>query len=181
MALSETSLPYGLRDVKITPVLPDGTEGTAVDLPNSQTFSFSEAEEFEELRGDDRLVAIRGSGAEVEWELESGGISLDAYAAIAGGTVEETGTTPDTVKTFSKKGSDVRPYFKVEGRAISDSGGDFHVIVYRCRATDSLEGSLEDGTFWLSSASGRALPDPDNDALYDFVQNETATEIGAAS
>lgn len=177
MALG-TALPFGLRDVKVTPINDDGSLGTPVDLPNAQTFSFTEAEEFSDLRGDDQLKAVRGSGPEVEWELESGGISLEAYQVIAGGTVSSSGTDPDEIKTFSKKGTDQRPYFRVEGQAISDSGGDVHCIVYRCRATDSLEGTFEDGEFFVQTASGRGLPDPDNsDALYDFIQNQQSTDI----
>lgn len=173
-----TALPFGLRDVKLTPIDSAGALGTAVDLPNARVFSFTEAEAFEELRGDDQLQAVRGSGAEIEWELEAGGISFEAYKVLTGGTIAETGTTPDQVKTFSKKGTDQRPYFRVEGQAISDSGGDVHAIVYRCRCTESLEGSFEDGQFMLTSASGRGLPDPNNSgALYDFVQNETAADI----
>lgn len=173
-----TALPYGLRDVKITPVNANGSYGTMVDLPNSRTFEFAEAEEFSELRGDDSLVAVRGRGAEVEWSLEGGGISLAAWAAMAGGTVTETGIAPNQVKTYKKVKTDSRPYFLIEGQAISDSGGDFHVKVYKCRATDNLEGSLGDGEWWLSSGGGRALPDEDHgNALYDFIQNETAAAI----
>lgn len=178
MAISEVALPYGLRDVKITPIEDDGTYGTMVDFPNSRTFSFAEAEDFTELRGDDKLVAIRGSGAEINWSLEGGGISLAAWAALAGGTVTETGTTPDVERTYSKVGTDVRPYFLVEGKAISDSGGDFHGKVYRARTTEDIEGELADGEFMLTNAGGRALPDPNNaEALYDLIQNETAADI----
>lgn len=176
-----TALPYGLRDVKLTPYTSPGTLGaTAVDLPNSRTFSFEESEEFEELRGDDKVVATRGRGASVSWELESGGISLEAYVVIAGGTLTESGVDPDLIRTYAKKATDSRPEFKVEGQAISESGGDFHVVLYRCKATESLSGSLEDGTFWLTSASGTALPSQttgDEDLLYEFVENSTATPI----
>ncbi|MFT8046885.1 hypothetical protein ACMYMB_23080, partial [Salmonella enterica subsp. enterica serovar Enteritidis] len=57
-----TSLPYGLRDVKLTPLV-NGVPGTPVDLPNARTLSFSESEDSEELRGDDKIVATRGKGA----------------------------------------------------------------------------------------------------------------------
>lgn len=178
--MSET-LPYGLRDVKLTPYKTNTTLETAsIDLPNSRTFSFEESEEFEELRGDDKVVATRGRGASVAWELEAGGISLEAYQAMAGGTITSSGTTPAVKKTFQKKVTDSRPQFKVEGQAISESGGDFHVVLYRCKATDSLSGTLEDGTFWLTSGSGTALPSQmagSIDALYDFVQNETVAPI----
>ena len=173
-----TALPYGLRDVKITPIDDAGAYGTMVDLPNARTLSFSEAEEFAELRGDDRLVAIRGRGAEINWSLEGGGISLEAWAAMSGATVGETGTTPNIVKTLSKVATDTRPYFLVEGQAISDSGGDFHAVIYKARATEDLEGELSEGEWLLTNAGGRALPDTNNgDALYDFVQNETAAAI----
>lgn len=176
MAIATNALPFGLRDVKLKPVATDGTVGSATDLPASQTFSFSEAEDFEELRGDDGVVAIRGKGPKIEWDLEAGGISLAAYTIIAGGTVTLTGTTPNQVRQFRKLGTDVRPYFKAEGQAISDSGGDFHGIVYKCRCSDNIEGSMEDGSFWVTSCSGEGIPDI-NGILYDFVQNETATAI----
>jgi hypothetical protein len=177
MALTTIPLPYGLRDVKIYPIDSSGTVGSAIDLPNSRTFSFEENEDFEELRGDDKVVATRGQGPTVAWELESGGISLEAYAAMSGADVVESGTTPNQIKTLTKLSTQSRPRFKVRGQAISESGGDFHVVLYNCKATESLSGELSDGAFWLSSGSGTAIGDPTNDKVYDFVQNETATAI----
>jgi hypothetical protein len=177
MTLATNALPYGLRDVKLFPIDPDdGTVGNGVDLPASQKLTFGEAEEFETLRGDDKVIAVRGKGPQVEWSLESGGISLAAYTVLAGGTLGTTGSTPNQVQTFNKKVTDVRPYFRAEGQALSDSGGDFHGILYKARASDKLEGTMEDGKFWISSASGMAIGDAD-DNLYDFVQNETTTAI----
>lgn len=177
-----TSLPYGLRDVKLTPYTNDSatTLGTGVDLPNSRTFSFSEAEEFTELRGDDKVVTTRGQGASVEWDLEAGGLSLDALKIMAGGTITTSGVTPNQVTTYTKKATDSRPFFQVEGQAISDSGGDLHCILPRCRVTGNIEGEFSDGNFFLTSGSGRALPSlktGDVDTLYEFVQNEATTAI----
>lgn len=176
MALATNQLPYGLRDVKVRPIDAAGTVGASVDLPASRTFSFSEAEDFEELRGDDRVIAIRGKGPKVSWDLEAGGIGLDSYLVMAGGTLTTTGIAPNQIKKLNKKVTDSRPYFQVEGQAISDSGGDFHVKVYKCRASDSLEGELADGAFWLTSASGDAIGDA-SDNLYDFIQNESVVAI----
>lgn len=177
-----TALPYGLRDVKLTPYTDAGTTtlGTAVDLPYARTFSFSEAEEFTELRGDDKVVTTRGQGPSVEWDLESGGLSLDALKIMAGGTVAETGVTPNIKKTFTKKVTDARPFFKVEGQVISDSGGDVHCVLDRCRVTGNIEGEFSDGSFFLTSGSGVALPSLVTgrvDTIYEFVQNETVAPI----
>lgn len=178
------ALPFGLRDVKIKPYTNTTltTVGAGIDLPYARTFSFTETEDFEELRGDDKLIAVRGTGSGVDWELEAGGLSFAAMAAMYGGTVTETGTTPDRKRTWLKKTTDARPYFAVEGQAISDSGGDVHCILDRCRATDDMEGELGDGSFWLSSGSGRALPSMQTgreDVIYEFTYNETVTAITA--
>lgn len=171
------ALPYGLRDVKLTPLTTAGVRGTAVDLPNSQTLSFEESEEFNTLRGDDKVVATRGAGPEVSWELESGGISLEAYAVMNGGVVEVSGVTPNTIRKYTKKATDTRPEFEIEGQAMSESGGDFHTILRRSKATESLSGEFSDGEFFVTSASGTAIATRDTEELYDFVQNETVTPI----
>lgn len=177
-----TALPYGMRDVKLTPYTDaDGTVlgDTSVDLPNMQTLSFEEAEDFTDLRGDDRTVTTHGSGATVNWELQAGGISADAYAIMSGAVTNSGGVVPATVTTVRKLGSGVRPYFKAEGRVISDSGGDVHCILYRCRSNDTISGEFTDGDFFVTDAKGVALPMPDdaNDLLYDFVFNETAVPL----
>jgi hypothetical protein len=178
----DTALPYGLRDTKITPytTAANTTLGASADYPNARSMSFSESEDYEELRGDDKVIAIVGKGASVEWEMEHGGINVPTYKLMAGGTTATTGTTPAQVTTYTKKVTDARPYFKAEGQAISDLGGDFHTILYRCKASDSLEGELADGSFWLTGASGLALPallTGKVDVLYEFVLNETAVAI----
>lgn len=181
MALTTTPLPYGLRDIKLTPYTDAaGTTlgSTSVDLPNARTLSFSESEAFEELRGDDRVVATHGNGAAVSWDLEAGGLPFEAFKIMAGGTIAETGTTPAQKKVFSKKVTDMRPYFRVEGQAISDSGGDVHVVLFRCKATGDLSGEFTDGSFFLTAASGVALAVPTGtnaDKLYEFTQNEAVT------
>ena len=182
-----TALPYGLRDVKLTQYTDASGSvlgSTAVDLPNSRTLSFSETEEFEELRGDDRVVTTRGRGAIVEWEVESGGLSLDVWKVMSGGKIIESGTTPNIKRIYRKCGRDSRPWFYTEGQAISDSGGDIHGILYRCRVTEELEGEFADGEFFLTSGSGQALPlledGEGDDILYDLVHNQTAVAIGAA-
>lgn len=179
MALAEHALPFGLRQVVLTPIAEDGTlvTASAVQLPASRTFSFSETEDYEKLEGDDRTVASHGKGPLVEWELEGGGISLAIWRILSGGTITAGGVSPAATRTFTKKLTDSRPYFQVEGRAISDNGGDFHGIVYRCKADSDLEASMENGSFLLTSAKGTGYGDTTTEKLYDFVHNETAKPI----
>jgi hypothetical protein len=188
MPLNTIPLPYGLRDVKITPYT-DLTRtvlaGASIDLPNAQTFTFTENEDYEDLRGDDQLQTSHGKGPVLNWDLESGGVSFEAYAAIAGGTVGTTGVTPNQIKTYSKDAvgtGAVRPFFKVEGQAFSDSGGDVHTVVWACRATGDLKGEFKDGAFMIPTSSGKGfgsklISGPPVGRLYDFVQNEAAAGV----
>jgi hypothetical protein len=175
------ALPYGIRDIKVTPVtLADGALGTSVDLPNARTLSFEEAEDFEELRGDDRLVTKRGNGASVNWEMEAGGISLEALVVINGGALVSSGTGATAKKTYTKKVNDAKPHFRAEGQSMSEGGGDVHCILYNCVADGGVSGEFADGGFFLTSCSGTAfgsLKTTDALALYDFVYNNTATAI----
>ena len=184
-----TSLPYGLRDVKLVqyPNLEAIAFGSSlVDLPNAQTMSFTDAEEYTDLRGDDKLVTSHGQGSEVEWEIESGGISFAAHAILAGGVVIETGISPNQRKRFRKKSTDQRPFFTAMGQAISDAGGDMHTILWLCRSTGNVEGELSDGEFLVPTVSGKGFPcrisglvagTEIQDSIYDFVQNETITAL----
>ncbi|WNO27798.1 major tail protein [Microbacterium phage Huwbert] len=182
MALAEYAIPFGLRQVKLVPLKADGTEDTAkaVFLPASRTFSFSENEDFETLEGDDRTIASHGAGPKVEWELEGGGISLAAWAVLSGGSTATSGTTPAAVKTYTKLNTESRPYFNVYGRAISDNGGDFEAKVFRCKADSSIEGSMENGSFQLTSASGTGYGNDTDGKLYTFTHRETAVPLTLA-
>jgi hypothetical protein len=182
-----TTLPFGMRDIKLTAYTTGETlAASSTDLPNARTMSYTEAEDFTELRGDDKTITRRGSGAGVEWAMEGGGVSLDVVALMYGHTITSSGTTPAQVKIARKLATASRPFFKAEGQSISDSGGDYHVILYKCRSTGNLEGELNDGDFLLYTASGTAFPlqtaitGPPAvpvDTLYDLVQNETVTAI----
>ncbi len=179
MALQDYALPFGLRQVKLVPLNDAGVEvpAEAAFLPASRTFSFGESEEFETLQGDDRTVASHGAGPTASWDLEGGGISLDVWKILSGGTIVSSGTSPAAVRTFTKKTSDSRPYFNAYGLSISDNGGDFQMVVYRCKADGDLEAELSNGSFQLTTASGTGFGNLTDEKLYDFLHRETAVPL----
>lgn len=172
------ALPFGARDLKVTPyadALGTTLGVTSYDLPNLQTLSFSETEDYEELRGDDRLVATHGNGASLTWSIDAGGLSLVVWSILSGGSIISSGLTPNRKDIMRKKGSDQRPYFRIDGQAISDSGGDVVARLYRCKCNDTIDGEFSDGSFYTTSVSGLGLPllDDGNDLLYDLIRSET--------
>lgn len=176
------ALPYGIRDIKLTKYLDAagmvlGT--TSVDLPYIQQLNFAEAEEFQELRGDDKLITTRGRGSQVNWDLESGGVSSAAWQVFTGGEVVEKGLAPDREVILNKKATQNRPYFRVDGRIVSDSGGDILVRIYRCRANADIAAPFQDGEFATTRVGGVGLPllDDSNDLIYSIFRRETSKAI----
>jgi hypothetical protein len=174
MALVGALKPFGLRDLKITNLA--GT--TQVDLPNAQTLTFTERLTQGEMRGDDATQAVVAFTDALEWELEAGGISLEAYALMTGRTIALTGTTPNQVNTLLAQAGDVYPYFKIYGKSQGDGADDIHVKINKAKLTGGIEGEFADGEFFVTKCSGIAV-DPGAGALYEVIQNETADDLPA--
>lgn len=182
MALTTHPLPFGLRSVRLYPLDASGVRVAAASvlLPASRTFSFTEAVDSQDMEAEDTRYASHEHNLHVEWTLEGGGVSFAVWKVLTGGTITATGTTPAQVNTFSKLTTDVRPYFDVEGQAISDSGGDFHCVVYRCKATGNLDAQMDQGNFVMTQTKGDGYGDVTTKKLYNFLQNETVTATVAS-
>lgn len=164
--------PFGLNDVKVT----DIAGATQVDLPAARVFSFKPVFTTNELRGDDQVVSVASRMSKAEWELEAGGIDLDALAIITGWTVTESGSTPNQQEELQFDGGDCNPYFKVYGKALGDDcDDDIHVLLYKVKLLD-MDGKLQDGEFFLTSCSGVAVDDGTNGVI-KIIQHETATAL----
>lgn len=176
------ALPYGLRQIRLTPYT--DLQGTTLGnvsypLPVAMTLGFSETEQYDELRGDDVLVAVHGRGAQVDWSLEAGGISITAWSIVSGAAVIEEGVAPNRKTRLRKSGDDIRPYFRIDGRAISDSGGSMLTRIYRAKANGRLQADLRGGAFQTSRIDGVGLPML-GDAqrwLYEFIRQEFDSAI----
>ncbi len=163
--------PFGLRDVKLT-----NAAGTVqVDLPAAQTFTFTERIRSGELSGDDVTLAVVSFPDAVEWALEAGGLSLEAYALMTGRTATVAGTTPNQTDTLSGTVPGAFPYFKVYGKVVGDGIDDIHCKLPKCKVTSGLSGSFGDGEFFTTQVSGIGIAD--SGAAYTFVQNETAANL----
>lgn len=173
MPLTGTIKAFGLRDVKIKP-LPSGTQ---VDLPNAMTLSFKERLTAGQLRGDDATQAVVAITDALEWEMESGGISLEAFAAMTGRTITATGTTPSQKNTLTANAGDTYPYFLLYGKSVGDGADDVHVLIYKAKLTEAMEGEFADEEFFVTKCKGIAITN--GTKIYELVQNETAANLPA--
>lgn len=170
-------VPFGLRDIKLTPINPNGSYGTPVDLPAAQTMSFTLNQDEKELRGDDAQVATAAQIKGISWSLDAGGLNLDALAVILGVSPVSSASTPNRTKILTSANTDIRPSFRVDGRAIgTEQGGDLKCILYKCRCTGKIGPfEMKDGDFLITKLEGTGIDDSVH-GIFAILQEETASE-----
>ncbi len=177
--MADRDKPFGLREVDITKYNADGTLGAPVRLNASQTLTFKPKKQTKKLKGDDRTIDQVTYDHEADWSIDNGGIPLDAWAILSGGTVSTTGVSPNEVKTLVKKATDVEPYFRIRGRAVNSNGGlsDTVVTLHYCKATSGPEGELKGEEYFITKCAGEAIGHPDTDEVWSVAQRETAAAL----
>ena len=164
---------FGLRQIKLV-----NAAGTVTELLNAaQTMTFKERVKSGELSGNDHTLAVVAFSDAVEWELEEGGISIEAYALMTGRTLAAVaGTTPNQSLTLNADAMTSFPYFKIYGKSVGDAGDDVHVKVYKAKITGGIEGQFADGEFFVSKCAGVAIDDG-SVGIFDIVHNETTAAL----
>lgn len=164
--------PFGLNEIKI--VSADGL--TVVTLEASRTLQFTPRMLTGELTGSDALQAVASFIEAAEWEMEEGGIPLAAFAIMFGFAANETGVTPNRVKTMVIDTATALPYFKIYGKLLDENTGDVHVKMTKAKITGNVTWEAAYGEFVMSGLSGIAVKDGANGAI-QIVQNETITAL----
>lgn len=179
------SKPYGLHRLWITPYTDaDGSilGDTSYRMPLARTLAATENEDTDTLDGDDKAAAaIQGKGSTISGTLEAGGLDLTTFAIITGAQLIESGLGPTLKRTVRKRGSDQRPYWRVEGQIISNGGGDNVLRIFRCKANGKIAFDAKYGAFMIPSTDflGTPLPGEDADYLWEIDYNATKTTLGS--
>lgn len=161
---------YGLRQVALYNA--DGTGKLA--LPAAMMLHVAPQIESARFEADGRLVGASSFVAGAEWELEAGGISLEALGKLTGLTAAGAGSAPARTLTLSAAAGAQFPYLRIGGRAVAAEGGDVYAMLYRCKV-EALEGTFRAGEFWVSYAKGVAVSN--GTLCFEFVQQETVTAL----
>ena len=162
-------LPFGLRQIALY-----NADGTGkVLLPAALMLHVTPLLHTARFEAEGMLVGAAGFVAGAEWELEAGGLSLEALAKLTGDTAALAGSTPNRTLTLSAAAGDATPYLRIYGRAVSEAG-DVLCRLYRCKV-EAMEGTFRDGEFWVTYAKGVAASD--GTRVFEFVQEETAAAL----
>jgi hypothetical protein len=187
MPISRVTKLYSVQDAKISLLTADPaggspTYGTPIDVPGIQTMEISGSIEIKRLRGDNGPLASNSSITDVSVAVNHAKLSLDVLAAIVGGAVTDSGTTPAQTSTWDLSADDATlPPFKLEGvtppNGVDIVGGDLHWVLWKCTlsAFPNLGFSQED--FRIASFSAAADPLLSTGKWISAVINETAVPI----
>lgn len=169
--------PFGLTDCKVYPLSGSDVAASAVAIPAGRVMTVDPTEDEAELTGYNGVVATDVTGTSADVTLEFGGVDLDVFAALGGGTVTSSGTTPNVVRTYKAgKAGVARPYVRVIGKAL-DGTGDVWIDVKKVKF-NIPGGNFNEGEFYVASIDGRAVRDI-NGELVNFITHETAAAIAA--
>jgi len=165
--------PFGLHEVKLK------RGATVIALPASRVLKIKERVKSSELEGDDAILSVNSTVDAAEFELEAGGISLEAYGLMTGRSTSVEGVTPNESKTLRGRAGDHFPYFTIYGKVLGENADDIHCKVFKAKLTEGMDGSFQYGQFFVNTCKGIAVDDGTH-GIWEFAQNETATALPAA-
>ena len=161
--------PFGLREVKLYNA--DGSGALA--LPAVLMMHVTPTILAETFKANGVVIGASSFITGAEWELEAGGISLEAIAKLTGLTATQVGSTPNRTLTLTGNAETQFPYLRIYGRSVADAG-DIHCRMYRCKVT-ALEGTFRQKEFWVTYVKGVAVDN--GSGVLEFVQHETAAAL----
>lgn len=187
MALAKKTFTLGLDDCKIYPILSDTaseyTVGTGIDVPTVQSINIEFEVDEKELFGDEQVRDMYSKAKKVQWSIECGELDLDVQAALMGGTVTASGSSPNQQQRYGYTLGALNNYVQIAGKIsytdeLNDVG-DLHIHILKAKVNKNSfsEASDEYGTV---SFGGNGINTtynfPDGRALY-YTINETGSEL----
>lgn len=182
MALSRVTKLYGVADAKIFPLTSDTTSaltyGAAIDVPGIQSVKLTPNYEDKELKGDDAVLEADTKLLSIDFSFQHAKLSFDALAVLEGGTVADSGVSPNQKSTYSQTTASKPQYFKFEAqvRYVDIAAGDVHLVLYKAKA-GKVDIEVKGDDYVIASVSGKAIGTIKDGKVKDIVINETEVAI----
>lgn len=187
MPISRVTKLYSVQDAKIAALTADPSGGsptysTVIDVPGIQEMAISGDVEVKTLRGDNIKLASNSAITNVQVQVTHAKLSLDILAAILGGTVTDTGTTPAQKSVWDLTAATATlPPFKLEGvtppNGVDIVGGDLHWVLHKLTLSAFPDLGFANEDYRVVSFTAAADPLLANGKWISAVLNETAAAI----
>lgn len=185
MALVHTHKWYAIEDAQIAKLTDDPaggapTYGALIDVPGIKGIDLRFDVQVAELRGDNQLLDVNAKVVGITATIQHAKMNFDLLPVWFGGTVTDSGVTPDQVADYGMLGSDVPQHWKLEGatpeNGIDVIGGDGHLILHKCMLGGGDIGFAEEN-YKIPGIEARAIPLTSNNKWWNVVANETVAAI----
>lgn len=184
MPLSHVTKLFAVKDAKVYPLLTDpaggsATYGSGLDVPGIKSLELSGDIETKDLRGDNQLLDSDSVLMNVNLKVSHAKLSLDVQAALLGGAVSDSGTTPNQKASWSLAGATKLGVFKIEAINVSADPvlGNVRMVFHKCRLASYPGGGFVEEDYAIPQFDVRTLPLISNDKWIDVEINETAAVL----
>lgn len=182
MAASHETILYDVHDFKVydltADTAPSATYGAGVDVFGIADVSLDPEIKTAELKGDARIIAMKGRTDRLKVKATYGKLSLDVLAIVLGGTT----TDPDTdTAQWDLVGTNSLPYFKAEFKVqdVDEDLGDLHVVLYKCKVSGGTLLNQKTDAFGQPTLEFEAIPTEASDALVTVKLLKSVTPLDA--
>jgi hypothetical protein len=182
MPLTRTMIMRGLREITIEVIAADGSFGTPILCDHIKSDSLSEEHASDVQPGGDRQLDVYDKLLGMTGDLVFGKMDLAAKAALTGGTIADTGSTPNQNAKFTRNVADQSPYVRIKGRTAylgNGETGDALLTIPKAKLTNLSFGRTQDG-FTDLSCNIRAIGDSNGD-VYTLEKRETAADLSTTA
>lgn len=158
-----------------------------VDVPGIKTVVVTGTVKASQLRGDFALLDAYAVLTDLKVAFTFAKASLDAYAVMAGGTITDTGASPNRKSDWTLSSPAGIPpkfnYFKLEAQSVAADpvAGDVHFLVPKLILDGFPRIGMADEAYETFDASAIAIPRLNDGVWIDAYINETAVPIGAGA
>jgi hypothetical protein len=183
-ALNHTTKVFAVQDCKIAAMTADTTGAptynSVIDVPGIQKVGMTFDMTNVTLSGDNVLLESDSILVGVKLTFDHAKLNFDVLQILIGGTVADTGATPNRQTSYVRAGTDVFSYFKLEAATptsgVDTIGGDLHLLVEKCKVTGYNLGFAEEDYQIFSGAADGVFTASSNE-LFRLVMNETSSAI----
>lgn len=186
MPVDHSSKIYAVSDAKIGKVTADPSGGTTtyaslIDVPGIKEAGIGGDVNSVELRGDNTSLDYNATLGALTLSVTHAKVSLDVLPVLLGGTTTDSGAGSTEVATYVQTNTNTFNYWKFEAKTPTNgadpTGGDLHVVLYKCILTSFPEIGFAEEDYQILSFEARAVPRLSDGKIFDIVLNETAAAI----
>jgi hypothetical protein len=140
----------GVNDLKVAVLDASDAPGSNIDMLGVKSFSVSTESSSDTQTGDDSVLATTQEAKSLAVSVSVAAANAAALAAVTGGTVATSGTTPNRIITYKETSQPVSRYVQLTGQGTGrDTGGSaFRMLVYKAGLESGPNFELSDGN-WL--------------------------------